>query len=180
MRGIASERPGTGACTLATAMKMWLWTLSYTLLATDADGNKLYHAQRQGVTFALADALCWLLAARCQILDVLELEAARRGRCGGGRRACRQRCSSSPTCAMCSRRGPAGEVSRICAELVFGYNRHPAWDAEGCEGCFHAHELEEYEGLDAGHLGLVATDVIGPRGMHPSEGRPVRGLRGIG
>ena len=24
---IASERPGTGACTLATAMKLWLWTL---------------------------------------------------------------------------------------------------------------------------------------------------------
>ena len=75
MRGIASERPGTGACTLATAMTMWLWTLSYTLLAKDADGNKIYHPQRQGATFALADALCWLLAARCQILDVLELEA---------------------------------------------------------------------------------------------------------
>jgi hypothetical protein len=26
----------------------------------------------------------------------------------------------------------AGEVGRICAELVFGYNRHPAWDTEGC------------------------------------------------
>ena len=22
----------------------------------------------------------------------------------------------------------AGEVGRICAELVYGYNRHPAWD----------------------------------------------------
>jgi hypothetical protein len=22
-------------------------------------------------------------------------------------------------------------VGRICAELVFGYNRHPAWDGEG-------------------------------------------------
>ena len=28
----------------------------------------------------------------------------------------------------------AGEVGRICAELVFGYNRHPAWDSEGCRG----------------------------------------------
>ena len=43
--------------------------------ATDADGDKLYHGQRQGVTFPLADALCWLLASRYQILDVLELEA---------------------------------------------------------------------------------------------------------
>ena len=42
--------------------------------ATDADGAKLYQSTRQGVTFPLADALCWLLASRCQILDVLELE----------------------------------------------------------------------------------------------------------
>ena len=42
--------------------------------ATDADGDKLYHGQRQGVTFPLADALCWLMASRAQILDVLELE----------------------------------------------------------------------------------------------------------
>ena len=41
----------------------------------DADGAKLYHKTRQGVTFPLADALCWLLAARQFILDVLELES---------------------------------------------------------------------------------------------------------
>ena len=29
----------------------------------------------------------------------------------------------------------AGEVSRICAELVFGYNEHPAWNEEGCTTC---------------------------------------------
>ena len=75
MRRIASDRPGTGACTLASAMNLWLWTLNYLQKATDPDGNKLYHGQRQGVTFALADALCWLLASRYQILDVLELEA---------------------------------------------------------------------------------------------------------
>ena len=37
--------------------------------------RKLYQSTRQGVTFPLADALCWLLASRCQILDVLELES---------------------------------------------------------------------------------------------------------
>ena len=77
MRGIASERPGTGACTLATAMGMWLWTLDRLQHSKDADGGRLYQSARQGVTFPLADALCWLLAARCQILDALELE--RRG-----------------------------------------------------------------------------------------------------
>ena len=71
---IASERPGTGACTLGTAMQLWLWTLNHVQNATDADGAKLYHKTRQGVSFPLADALCWLLAARQFILDVIELE----------------------------------------------------------------------------------------------------------
>lgn len=75
MRRIASGRPGTGASTLATAMELWLWTLNHLLAATDADGAKLRHGTRQGVTFPLADALCWLLASRCQILDVLEVQA---------------------------------------------------------------------------------------------------------
>ena len=42
--------------------------------AADADGEKLYQSSRQGVTFPLADALCWLLASRAQILDLMELE----------------------------------------------------------------------------------------------------------
>ena len=75
MRSIASENPGTGACTLATAMTMWLWTLERLQHSTDGNGDKLYQSARQGVTFPMADALCWMLAARCQILDVLELKS---------------------------------------------------------------------------------------------------------
>jgi alkylation response protein AidB-like acyl-CoA dehydrogenase len=74
LREIAGTRPGTGACTLATAMEMWYWTLQHLQSSTDADGSKLYHSSRQAVTFALADALCWLVASRAQILDLLELE----------------------------------------------------------------------------------------------------------
>ena len=74
MRHVAATHPRTGACTLASAMRMWLWTMDHLQKATDAAGNKLYHGQRQGVTFPMADALCWLLASRQQILDVLELE----------------------------------------------------------------------------------------------------------
>ncbi len=48
MRRIASDRPGTGACTLATAMKLWLWTLNHLQTATDADGAKLYHKTPPG------------------------------------------------------------------------------------------------------------------------------------
>src|ERR1035437_8408182 len=73
MRRIASDRPGTGACTLASAMQLWFWTLNRVQEVRDADGVKLYHKTRQGVTFPLADALCWLLAARQFSLDVIEL-----------------------------------------------------------------------------------------------------------
>ena len=169
MRGIASERPGTGACTVATAMTMWLWTLNYTLHAKDADGNKLYHGQRQGVTFALADALCWLMAARCQILDVQELEAKgiNDSVVAEGLPATLQ--FFSDLCHVQSARA-SGEVSRICAELVYGYNRHPAWDSEGHKACFLSDELDEYEGFIPG-IAALATDVI-VDGVHPVKAGP--------
>jgi alkylation response protein AidB-like acyl-CoA dehydrogenase len=132
MRGIASRRPGTGACTLATAMQLWLWTLHHLQAATDADGGKLYHGNRQGVTFPLADALCWLLASRCQILDLLELEAK-----GPGSAVLAEGLPGvvgflTDLCHVHAARA-AGEVGRVCAELVYGYNRHAAWD--GAAGC---------------------------------------------
>jgi alkylation response protein AidB-like acyl-CoA dehydrogenase len=175
MRGIASERPGTGACTLATAMTMWLWTLDYTLHSKDADGNKLYHGQRQGLTFALADALCWLLAVRCQILDVQELEAR-----GGDDPVVAEGLSAtlqffSDLCHVQSARA-SGEVSRICAELVYGYNRHPAWDAEGHKACFMSDELDEYEGFIPG-ISALAIDVI-VDGIHPVKAGPCAGCAG--
>jgi len=175
MRGIASERPGTGACTLATAMTMWLWTLNYTFNSKDADGYTLYHGQRQGVTFALADALCWLLAARCQILDVQELEAR-----GGDDPVVAEGLPAtlqffSDLCHVQAARA-SGEVSRICAELVFGYNRHPAWDAEGHKACFLGDELDEYEGFIPG-ISAVAMEVIN-EGMHPVKAGPCAGCAG--
>ncbi|HTX53537.1 MAG TPA: acyl-CoA dehydrogenase family protein [Candidatus Baltobacteraceae bacterium] len=129
MRAIAARKPGTGACTLASAMKLWLWSLNYLLQGTDADGTKLYLGTRQGVTFALADALCWLLASRYQILDLLELEAK-----GPENPVLAEGLPGilqflTDLCHVQATRG-AGEVGRICAELVFGYQRHPAWDGE--------------------------------------------------
>src|ERR1035437_6281706 len=121
-----------------------LRTLNYVQKATDADGNKLYHGQRQGVTFPMADALCWLLASRCQILDVLELEergAAAPGTAEGLPGTVQ---FLSDLCHVQAAQA-AGEVGRICAELVFGYNRHPAWDDAGCKSCFSTHELDELE-----------------------------------
>jgi alkylation response protein AidB-like acyl-CoA dehydrogenase len=120
LRRITEDHPEIGACALATGMELWLWTLRYSLEAKDAAGKPLYRDQRQGVTFSLADALCWLLASRYQMLDVLELE--RKG-------------PENPLLAeglpglvsfftdlsQVQAAHAAGEVARICAEIVFGY-----------------------------------------------------------
>jgi hypothetical protein len=170
MRTIASDHPGSGACALATAMTMWLWTLNHLQQSKDADGGKLYQSARQGVTFPLADALCWLLGARCQILDVLRLE-----RDGVADASIAEGLAGlsnflSDLCHVQSARA-SGEVARICAELVFGYNRHPSWDEEGTRGCWHEDELEQLEGFMPG-INSYRFDVIGRDGTHPSKAGP--------
>lgn len=173
MRRLAGERPGTGACTLATAMQLWRWTLQYVQTASDADGDKLYHKTRQGVTFPLADALCWLLAARQFILDVIELEA---------------RGVANPALAdglagtvafftdLCHTQAgrAAGEAGRICAEVVHGYLRHPAWDEASCHACYQAQELESLEGLIPGIAGSAGAyaEVIETGAAHPFKAGP--------
>jgi hypothetical protein len=73
----------------------------------------------------------------------------------------------------------AGEVSRISADLVFGYNLHPAWDTEGCSHCFTAQELEELEETMPG-ISAFATDVVDANGGHPSKAGPCAGCAGSG
>ena len=170
MRRLAATHPGTGACTLASAMRMWLWTLEYLQKATDAAGNKLYHGQRQGVTFPLADALCWLLASRQQILDVLELERHGSVDAAGSDGLTGTVQFLSDLCHVQAAQA-AGEVSLICAELVFGYNEHPAWDERGCRQCFSADELDELEETMPG-IAAMAMDVVHANGSHPTKAGP--------
>jgi hypothetical protein len=173
MRAIANERPGTGACTLGSAMQLWSWTLAHLRHTTDANGAKLYQGNRQGVTFPLADALCWLLASRSQILDVLELEA---------RLADRPELAEAGTgyvkfltdlCHVQASRA-AGEAGRICAELIYGYRRHPSWD-DGCgAGCCQGDVVDALEGLIPG-FGAGSrsfTDVVEADGSHASKAGP--------
>jgi len=180
MRRIASERPGTGACTLATAMQLWLWSLNHAQTGADADGAKLYHKTRQGVTFPLADALCWLLAARQFILDVIELEtrgAANPALAGGleGTVA-----FFTDLCHVQSARA-AGEVGRICAEIVHGYNRHPAWDETSCHACYQAEELDTLEGIIPGiaDTARAYSDVTEVRQSHPEKAGPCVKFAGL-
>ncbi|MCL4813839.1 MAG: acyl-CoA/acyl-ACP dehydrogenase [Vicinamibacteraceae bacterium] len=180
LRALANQRPGTGACTLATAMTLWMWTLDHLQHATDANGVALYRGNRQGVTFPLADALCWLLAARYQILDVLELEA-RLGdapsleESGPGLVA-----FLTDLCHVQVARA-AGEVGRIAAELVYGYNRHPAWDALGSASCWQAEELDAIEGLIPGLscCTRAMTDVVEADGSHALKAGPCAGRAGL-
>ncbi len=180
MRLIANDYPETGACSLATAMQMWLYTLQHLQKAADADGAKLYQGARQGVTFPLADALCWLLASRSQIMDLLQLE---------------KNGAANPTVAeglsgllafladLCHVQSAtaAGEVGRVCAELVFGYNRHPSWDTEGCATCYQADDLDAMECLIPGIASLARgyTDVIETDGSHAAKAGPCARFDGL-
>jgi alkylation response protein AidB-like acyl-CoA dehydrogenase len=180
MRRIASERPGSGACTLATAMQLWLWSLNHIQNSTDADGAKLYHKTRQGVTFPLADALCWLLAARQFILDVIELETK-----GAENPALADGLAGTVAffADLCHVQSAwsAGEAGRICAEIVHGYNRHPAWDETSCHACYCATELETLEGLIPGIDGSARAyaDVSETGETHPFKAGPCVRFAGL-
>jgi alkylation response protein AidB-like acyl-CoA dehydrogenase len=177
MRDIASSHPDTGACALASAMQLWLWSLNHLQKAKDADGAKLYQSARQGVTFPLADALSWLLASRQFVLDVVELE--RKG-------------AENPTLAeglpglvqfygdLCHVQvgRSAGEAGRICAELVYGYNRHPEWNEEGLKACYTSSDLLVLEGMVPG-MSCCSGDVIEENGSHPKKAGPCVHVTGL-
>jgi alkylation response protein AidB-like acyl-CoA dehydrogenase len=180
MRRLSSARPGTGACTLATAMQMWLWTLQYLQCAADPSGTKLYQSSRQGVTFPLADTLAWLLAARQQILDVVELETA-----GGARPAVAGQLSEvvpflMDLCHVQAAR-TAGEVGRICTELLFGYRRHPAWDGPDRATCYVADELDALEDVIPGIAATARfySDVVEIDGSHQAKAGPCANTDGL-
>ncbi len=168
LRQIAGRRPGTGACNLASAVELWLWTLRYLMGAKDAGGKELFGEARQAVRFAMADALSWLVASRYQMLDLVELadkEPADPELAGFV-------ALFSDLCRVQMARA-AGKVGRIGAELVFGYHRHPSWDADG-DACYRTEHLEALEGIIPGIGGhaVAIGDVIEADGSHPPKAGP--------
>ena len=173
LRQIASTHPDSGACTLASAMNLWLWTLDYLQKTDDADGKPLWHGSRHGVVFPFADALCWLLASRCQILDMLELE---------------QRGPENPVVAeglegyvnffsdLCNVQAAraAGEVGRICAELAYGYHPHPRWAGECDDNCYDGEYLDALDTIMPGiaSYGRGFGDTIEKDGTHLDKAGP--------
>ncbi len=114
------ELAAPGAEALACGIRMWLAAYDFLNENKDANGAKLYHRKRQGVTFPMADAVGWLLAAYYLFKDVAELKEK------GG---------LNPTVAeglpglsgfyddMAQVMGArsVGESGRILSELVYGY-----------------------------------------------------------
>ena len=179
MRQLASDRPGTGACALASAMDLWLWTYRHLQDATDADGKPLYRDARQGAVFPLADALCWLLASHCQILDTQQLETAAALRPVLKETLAGLQQFMTDLCHVQTAR-TAGEVGRICAELVYGYARHPSWEP-ACEACVQADEIDCLEGLIPGiSFGArIPDNVLESDGTHAAKAGPCPRLTGI-
>lgn len=178
MRQVASDRPGTGACLLASVMQMWLWTLRHLRRETGVDGRSLLSPDRDGVGGAMAEALCWILTSHQQIQDVFELE--RRTVAGTARPAPALLPLLADLCHVLAARA-AGEVGRICAELLYGYRRHPAWDRDGCATCYVADELEALDEVIPG-MGAAARfygDVIEVDGSHPAKAGPCAHTDGL-
>jgi alkylation response protein AidB-like acyl-CoA dehydrogenase len=179
LRRLAGRRPGTGACTLASGMELWMWTLRHLLAAGDADGKPLYKEARQGVTFPMADALCWLVASRQQIMGVQALEEA-----GGADPALAEALPGTlafltDLCHVQAARA-ASEAGRVCADLVFGYNRHPAWDSAE-RLCFRDDQADDLEGIMPG-LSACADgfgDLVGEDGAHAAKAGPCVRFHGL-
>jgi hypothetical protein len=161
LRQIAGLRAGTGACTIASALQLWLWTVQHTMQAAPS---------REAALAELAETFCWLLAARCQVLQIEVLAPPAPGAASF---------SSDLSHALAAR--VAGTAATSCAEIVFGYRRHLSWDAEGCASCYGAADLDELEGLMPGIASSARAhaDVVESNGSHAPKAGPCARTTGV-
>jgi hypothetical protein len=166
LREIASFRPGTGACTLATALELWSWAMRHFRTGEGARGEWAPQAVDE-----LAEALQPLLAARCLALEVAA-EAAVGTSVDLELRTDLCHVHAAHAAAL---------AGATCAELVFGYRRHLAWDAEGCAACYGGDELDELElvmpGIASG--ARAVGDVVEANGSHPAKAGPCARFDGV-
>jgi alkylation response protein AidB-like acyl-CoA dehydrogenase len=120
VRELAKELPGSGAESLANIMELWQWTLNFMQQTKDSEGKKLFHGKRQGATFPLVDALCWLVASRQFLLDVVELKqkGPDNPNLAGN---LEEYMSFYSDLAHVQIARAVSEVAKVCTESVFGY-----------------------------------------------------------
>ncbi len=152
MRQVASAWPDSGACTLATALRLWSWTLEH-FRATDGPAVD----ELAGVMYPLIAARCLVIHA---VTDKSDLKID----------------LSHVYAAHAS-----AQAGATCAELVFGYRRHLVWDAQGCATCYVADDLDELEAFIPGIAsGARSTpDVIEADGSHPAKRGPCAPFDGL-
>lgn len=162
MRQTAATAPGTGACTIASAMNLWLWTVAHVRSTADDTAAS-----------ELGQAFCALIAARAQVLEIV-----REGSTPSTSTAVRQ--FYTDLSHVQSARA-AGVVAALCAEIVFGSRHHPAWDADGCSSCYHADDLDTLEGWIPGIASAARahSDVIEADGSHPLKAGPCAKVDGL-
>jgi hypothetical protein len=151
LREVASAWPDSGACTLATALKLWSWTLD------QFRGN-------DSAVDELAETLSPLIAARCFVLESVTAKS-----------------DLQIDLAHVYAAHVSALAGAACAELVFGVRRHLVWDAEGCASCFAADELDEIEAVIPGFASGAGTtvDIIGTGGSHPAKRGPCARFDGV-
>ena len=162
MRRVAAEHPATGACTVATAMELWVCTFD------SLRGGRLraQAGDAQGYGPPLVEALGGLVSARALVLETVP---------GGG--------PVDPVLSdVCHAHvvRACGEVARICADLVFGSLRHPAWDTDA-HTCYHADDLESLEEYVPGLASTARaySDVIEANGTHRDKAGPCVRFDGV-
>ena len=112
MDALAAQAPQAGMRSLAEGMRLWQWTLEQLRQQVDARGVRLFCDARQGVTFAMAEALCELLAARSLALDVLEMDRNPQGR---------ELAALFGDLSILAAGRSAARTSQTCTELLSGY-----------------------------------------------------------
>jgi hypothetical protein len=159
LREIASTQPKSGACTVATALRLWSMTMDY---FTGADPH---------IIDELGEALTPLLAARCLALDV-----ATNGTTAVAADADLRR----DLCHVYAAH-TAATAGTTCAELVFGYRRHLVWDAEGCGSCFDADQVDDLEAFMPGIASgaRMCGDVVDSDGSHAAKAGPCASFHGL-
>ena len=156
---VAATHPGTGACTLASAMQMWLWTLEHLQKATDADGQQALSRTAAGRDVPAGG--CAVLAAGIAAPD---------SGCAGAGAAWSSRsawqmdwqalCNSSVICATCRRRRPREKFRGSARSWCSATTSIQPGTMNGCSMCFTAEELDELEETMPG-IAAMAIDVIG-------------------
>lgn len=161
LREIAASRPATGACTLASALDLWLWTVKHFRALDPASG----------VLDEMTETVAPLLAARCLVLEIAQ---------EGPSSAPEKVSFRSDLCQVHVARS-AAQAGAACAEAVFGYRRHLSWDAEGCATCFDGDEIDDLEALIPGMAtgARMTANVVEADGTHPRKAGPCARFDGV-